>query len=134
MSVMPSARPSPSTDPNRRQYWMAAIVLVVAILGLTAVSTLFMDSRGKSETLGTPQDRVGARTHAIPQPGEGETPKYASDRGGWEQYLVLAMTMAGMASLAGLAWRSSRRARARRPSNPDRPTASTPHPAGRPNA
>lgn len=124
MTAPPStgpARSGPSTGASdRRSYWTAGIVLFVAIAGLITVSVVTAPAGPRKDTLGQLQEQGGAKPHIIPRPGEGQAPQHPSDRGGWQQFLVLGLIVAGVGAIGGLAWRSGRRARAGSP--PHRPS------------
>lgn len=51
---------------------------------------------------------------AVPKPGCGAAPDESGDRGGWAQYLVLGVLMAGLAVIGTVVVRSTRRTTAAR--------------------
>ncbi len=104
--------PRPSRSSERRSYWIAGIVLVLAIAALTTITVLTTSYGPRQDTQVQLEEQGGAKPHIIPRPGEGEAPKHANDRGGWQQLLVLGLLVTGVGTVGGLAWRSSRRARA----------------------
>ncbi|MCU1351934.1 MAG: hypothetical protein JWM05_1143, partial [Acidimicrobiales bacterium] len=114
MGAVPPGRRAPQPT-DRRQQWIAGIVLAVALLGagiLTAVAT--RNSGPRRDTQGQLQEQGGAKPHIIPTPNSGHAPTGPGDRGGWEQLLTLGLIVGGLALLGLLAWRGSRHARAGR--------------------
>jgi hypothetical protein len=105
------AAPASAEQAERRRYLLAAVVMVVAILGLALAVGFLADDppRNDQQTKGD----TAAKPHIIPRPNSGQAPTQPGDRGGWEQTLVFVVMLGGMVTLAVLAWRSSVRAKRR---------------------
>lgn len=90
----------------------------IAVLTTVTVLTTYGPRKDRAVQL---EEQGGAKPHIIPRPGEGHAPKHPNDRGGWQQFMVLGLMVAGVGLIGGLAWRSSRRARTAVASPPHAP-------------
>lgn len=100
--------------PERRTYWIAAIVVFGSIAILTTITLIASAGTSKDGDSADQNQQPGIeRPHSIPQPGDGQAPEHPNDRGGWQQYLVLGLIVVALSTVGALAWRSSRQARTR---------------------
>lgn len=93
---------------------MAAAVLFLAVAVGVIVLTTSVNSGERKDTQGQLQEDGGAKPHIIPLPNSGTPPKNPGDRGGWEQFLVMGLIVAGLGVIGVLALRGNRTARANR--------------------
>lgn len=93
---------------------LVAMVLtaLVAVVGVAAPAAVAQD--GDPEPTVAPSGEDLPLGDIIPRPNSGQAPDSPNDPGGWQQYLVFGLILAGLATIFGLAVRESRRARARR--------------------
>jgi hypothetical protein len=100
---------------DRRQYWIAGLVLGVSLLAITVIVSVAADKPStRQDTQGQLQEGGGAKPHIIPLPDSGQAPDDPGDRGGWEQLMTLGLILAGVGLVAGLVWRGTRRPRSGR--------------------
>lgn len=111
-----TVRPGPSRSGtlDRRTVVLSAVLLVLAIVGGTAlVATLADDgpTRDPAEQL---TDAGAAAPAIIPRPNEGRAPEDPGDRGGWAQLALLGLIVGSVAGIAVVVVRGSGASRARR--------------------
>ena len=75
----------------RRRVGTQILVLLVAIVGGTALVSLFVDDGPRKDTWGQLEEEGGSKPHIIPRPNSGKAPEEAGDRGGWAQLSLLGL-------------------------------------------
>lgn len=117
-----SGPPDVPTDLRRRED-PGVLALALRLAGLVLVALLVVgapspagaqEADDPSPTTLRPAEGDLPLGDIIPRPNSGRAPDSPNDPGGWQQYLVLGLVLAGLATIFGLAVRESRRARARR--------------------
>ena len=100
---------------DRRQYWIAGLVLGLSLLAITVIVSVAADKPStRQDTQGQLEENGGAKPHIIPLPNSGQAPESPGDRGGWEQLMTLGLILAGVGLVAVLVWRGTRRPNAGR--------------------
>lgn len=93
---------------------MAAVVLVVVLLGGVALVTVLSDSGPRRDTQGQLREKGGAKPHIIVRPNSGVAPTNPGDRGGWEQLALFGVLGVAIVGIGVAVFRSGGRARAGR--------------------
>lgn len=97
------------------------IVLVVSLGALIAVDQTVASAEPVAgpeptstlaPTSTLPEPGRGVPGNIIPEPNSGIAPEDPGDRGGWQQWVVLGVIVAGVGVIVGLVVRESRRKRA----------------------
>jgi hypothetical protein len=95
---------------DRRQFWIAGLVIGLSLLAVAVIVSVASDKPStRQDSQGQLQEQGGAKPHIIPLPNSGHAPERPGDRGGWEQYMTLALIVAGVGLVALLVWRGTRR-------------------------
>lgn len=137
MTTSSRSRPAPGRRRRPGRRLAAVVVGVVALLVATRAAPVgavpvapspspappAAAAAGPATTL-PPPDR-GVPGKIIPEPDSGIPPQSPGDRGGWQQWAVFGVIVAGVATIAVLVTRESLRAR-RRGGAPARPGGGPP--------
>jgi hypothetical protein len=90
------------------------VVLLVAIVGGTALVSLFVDDGPRKDTWGQLEEEGGSKPHIIPRPNSGKAPEEAGDRGGWAQLSLLGLIVVAIGGVSYGVVRGTKRSRANR--------------------
>lgn len=93
---------------------VTALAVLVGGLALVAVAPSTVGAQESTTTSVEVRDQDSGVGDILPRPGSGEAPDSPNDRGGWQQYMVFALIIAGLAVLVLLVRRESTRALAQR--------------------
>lgn len=108
---------------DRRTLVVSALALIVVIVGGMAIVAITSDASARNETKNRAAVEAGeaggaggadAAPSIIPQPGEGQEPKSANERGGSEQLALFGLVLAAMAGIGVVVFRGGKTARAGR--------------------
>ena len=102
--------PTPKGTPDRRQFWIAGLVLGLSLLAVTVLVSVAADKPStRKDTQGQLQEQGGAKPHIIPLPNSGHAPESPGDRGGWQQFMTLGLIVGGVGLVALLVWRGTKK-------------------------
>lgn len=112
----PAARPrsARSGTLDRRTVVLSAVLLVVAIVGGTALVATLADDGPRRDPAEQLTDAGAPAPAIIPRPNEGRPPEDPGDRGGWAQLVLLGLIVTSVAGIAVVVVRGSGASRARR--------------------
>src|SRR5690606_35636161 len=99
---------------DRRTVILSALVLLVAIVGGTALVAVFVDDGPRKDTWGQLEEQGGAKPHIIPRPNEGKAPEEPGDRGGWAQLTLLGLIVVAVTGIGYAVVRGTKASRANR--------------------
>jgi hypothetical protein len=102
---------------DRRTLVVSALALIVVIVGGMAIVAITSDASARNETktqAAAEARGADAAPSIIPQPGEGQEPKSANERGGSEQLALFGLVLAAMAGIGVVVFRGGKTARAGR--------------------
>lgn len=99
---------------DRRTVVLSALVLLVAIVGGTALVAAFVDDGPRKDTWGQLEEQGGAKPHIIPRPNEGRAPEEPGDRGGWAQLSLLGLIVVAVVGIGYAVVRGTKKTRANR--------------------
>ena len=90
---------------------VAAVALATVVLVGFVPSSAVAQGDDSTTTTQPIRDSDTGLNDIVPQPNSGEAPDDPSDRGGWQQYLVFVLIVAGIGGIVLLVMRQSRNAR-----------------------
>lgn len=99
---------------DRRTVVLSAVLLVVAIVGGTALVAMLADEGPTRDPSALVTDEGAARPAIIPRPNEGRAPEDPGDRGGWAQLGLLGLIVGSLVGITVVVVRGSGASRARR--------------------
>lgn len=94
-----------------------ALVIVLASMAPTSAQITDVDDATTTTTM-VESDGPSPAGNILPRPDTGQAPDSPNDPGGWQQYLVFGLILAGIGLIVGMVIRESRRVRSRQATGP----------------
>ena len=116
-STIASRHPQHSTGAGRVLLAAVIVLLVAAVAAIAAsgpVAAQESSNTGDETTTSAVVESDGPSPagNILPRPGSGQAPESSGDPGGWLQYVVFALILAGLALIVLLVIRESKKAKA----------------------
>jgi hypothetical protein len=112
----PPVHAFPPALPGRRALTGLLVALAVVVMSAAGTAAPLHAQAADPTTTAVESDGQSPAGNILPRPGSGQAPDSPNDPGGWMQYAVFGVILAGIAIIVLLVVRESRKARGNRTS------------------